>query len=234
MIHGTVDVSEMMGSEMHLHVNAGGVGVALCGDAVACVASGRVAGAAALCGDCGRGSRPCRHGGRHIQACGSAGVAVAVIPGTAAAHAHTLARGPCPYGARGGPIRYGLGTRRHDDGAMRDGFAGGAETVVFRADDCGYGRDMLFAHISCLSFPCRYRAGCSRGSRVGRGGTVCGAGRTAASLPCVAGGGRTAAEGVKPRKNLLFFDNMVMRSCDFLRKKLFFCRLLTKFEKFDL
>ena len=35
-------------------------------------------------------------------------------------------------------------------------------------------------------------------------------------------------------KNLLFFDNMVMRSCDFLRKKLFFCRLLTKFEKFDL
>ena len=138
--------------------------------------------------DGGRGSRPCRHGGRHIQACGSAGVAVAVIPGTAAAHAHTLARGPCPYGARGGPLRYGLGTRRHDDGAMRDGFAGGAETVVFRADDCGYGRDMLLAHISCLSFPCRYRAGCSRGSRVGRGGTVCGAGRTAASLPCVAGG----------------------------------------------
>ena len=65
---------------------------------------------------------------------------------------------------------------------------GGAETVVFRADGGGYGRDMLLAHISCLSFPCRYRAGCSRGSRVGRGGTVCGAGRTAASLPCVAGG----------------------------------------------
>ena len=142
--------------------------------------------------------------------------------------------------ARRRALRHRLGACRHDDGAVRHGHSRCAAAVVLGADTRRDRRNMLFAHIPRLPLSSRHSAGGRRGAVVGSGGAAGGGGRSAEGVPQRCDGLRRCSGAMNRRgARLMVAKGRIIvpemgRGFDFLPRKLFFRRLLTKFEKCDL